>query len=200
MNLKKFTRTCALVGAASILMTTPAFAKDGPEDWYDSYESMSKYDVGDDIDPGIYCFFNKSDTNNASITIKRDGDRIWSESFWHNYIVEVEDGDIITAANTYCIPYDEVEDFSIVSSEEGFFEVGTEGQIRPGTYDVEFVRGEDGEGFIRVWSDLVYMDNADYKDYQVESSVSRGKEHEVTLEEGWYVELKGCRLVHHTED
>ena len=42
----------------------------------------------------------------------------------------------------------------------------------------------------------MYADNADYKDYQTDKSISRGSEVEVDLEEGWFVELNGCRLVY----
>ena len=195
MNIKRnLSKAAVLAVGATMLMATPAMAKEGPEDWYDTYESQTRYEVGDDIDPGMYVFFNKNDTRNASITIKRDGDNIWSESFWNNYIVDLQDGDIVSAVGTYCVEYDEVEDFSMVSSEEGFFEVGK--HIMPGTYDVQYVRGEDGEGFIRVWQELVYADNADYKDYQTDKSISRGSEVEVDLEEGWFVELNACRLVY----
>lgn len=195
MKKNKILKALTLGLLATSLMITPAYAKSnqGPGDYYDSYEDKSKYKVGSDIDPGLYVLINKSDSRNASVTIKDGSDKIWSESFWYNYIIDVDSGQIVSVVNAYLVEYDEAKDY-IVSAEEGFFYVGD--QIEPGTYDIEFVRSSDDTGFIRVWSDLVYADDSDYKSYQKTKNISRGSTAEVTLEEGYYVELKGCRLIH----
>lgn len=188
--MKQRARKCLAVMLIAVFsMSTVAYAKVGPDDYYDSYEQKTRYRIGTDIDSGKYVVFNTSDSKNASVTLKRDGENVLSDSFWYNYIVDVESGDTLNIVSGYLVDYDEAKD-DIVSSEDGFYEVGE--QIDPGTYTVEFIRSSDDTASFTVWTSLDYGDKTAYKS----SNLSRGGTSKVTLEDGQYLQLSGCRLTY----
>lgn len=185
----RFTKGLSAVLVLNMLLCTNTYASTGPGDYYDSYSKNTRYKVGSTLDAGKYVLFNTSDSKNASLSVKRDGETVLSDTYWYNYIVELESDDVLNLVNGYLVEYEEAED-DIVSSEDGFFEVGK--QIDAGTYSVEFVRSSDDTASYTVWSNLSYSGSDTYKT----GNISRGGSASVTLQEGQYVQLSGCRLIY----
>jgi len=182
---------------ATSVLSIGAYAKDGPSDYYESYDKSSRIEVGDDISEGRYVLFNNQDTRSASVSIKNDGKNILTDSFWYNYIIEVDDEDVIYLTNCYLVDYD---DAYVFSPEEGFFEVGK--HIDAGDYYIEWVRGDKSANCV-VYDKLYYTNDDEYKDsskWRKTYSVSGNGHTKVELEEGQYVKLDGCRLVYSTKD
>jgi hypothetical protein len=135
-DMRKKLLTLCMIATMALSVSLTAYAKTGPEDYYSSYEASSHLKVGTDIAPGEYVLFNKSDSKNATLSIRADGKTILSDSFWYDYIVSLDDDDDLYMANCYLVDIDEAEVYSV---EEGFFKVGE--HINPGTYYVEWLRG-----------------------------------------------------------
>lgn len=191
----KIITLCLAASLAMTSMTTVAFAKDGPSDYYESYEKSSRLEVGDDISEGRYILFNNQDSHTASVSIKNDGKNILTDSFWYNYIIEVDDEDIVYLTNCYLVDYD---DAFVSSPEEGFFEVGK--HIEAGTYYIEWIRG-DKTANATIYDAIYYTNDDEYKsteNWRKSYSVSEGGHTEVELKEGQYIKLTGCRLVYDT--
>lgn len=193
--MKKKLTTLCLIATLALSATTTAYAKTGPEDYYTTYEDSGNLEVGDDIAPGEYVLFNKSDSRYATVSVRTDGRTVMSDTFWYNYIIKVEDGDRVYMSNCYLVDMDE----AIVNSpEEGFFKVGE--HINPGEYSVEWMRG-DTTGEAVSYTDLYYSDDEEYKggEWRKSANVSKGGTTSIELEEGMYVKLSGCRLVYDTK-
>ena len=193
--MRKFLTFLLAAVVATTTMSVCAFAKDGPDDYYESYDKSSRIEVGDDISEGRYVLFNSLDSKSASISIKNDGKNILTDSFWYNYIVEVDDEDVLYLTNCYLVEYDEA---FVSSPEEGFFEVGK--HVSPGKYYIEWIRG-DKNAKATIYSKLVYRDDDDYEsgDWRKTYSVSEGSYTEVEIKEGDYIKLSGCRLVYNSK-
>ena len=194
--MKKKLLTMFMVATMALSVSVTAYAKTGPEDYYDSYESSGHIRVGTDITPGEYVLFNKSDSKNATFSIRADGKTIISDSFWYDYIVKLDDDDDLYMANCYLVDIDEAK---VYSPEEGFFKVGE--HINPGTYYIEWIRGSENAQ-ATIYTDLYYLDDDEYKngDWKKSAVVSRGGRYEVELPEGGYIKLSGCRLTYDDED
>lgn len=190
--MKKKILTFGLVLTMALSVSMTAYAKSGPQDYYDSYESSSRLRVGTDISPGEYVLFNKSDSKNATVSVRADGKNIVSDSFWYDYIVTLEDDDTLYLGNCYLVDMDEAYLHSV---EEGFFKVGE--HLTPGTYYIEWMRGDD-TAQATVYNELYYSNDPEYTEQNWKKSVSitKGSRGTVTLEEGQYIKLSGCRLVY----
>lgn len=196
-KMKRKLVTLGLIATLALSATTTAYAKTGPDDYYDSYKSSGNLEVGDDIPPGEYVLFNKSDTRNATVSVRTDGKTVMSDTFWYNYIIDVEDGDRVYMANCYLVDMDEA---LVFTPEEGFFKVGE--HLNPGTYYIEWLRGDD-TGQATAYTHLYYTDDEEYKDsgeWKKTVNVSPSGSAEVTLEDGMYINLSGCRLVYDDKD
>lgn len=194
--MKKRLITLGLVVVMALSSTTAAFAKTGPEDYYSSYEDSGNLEVGDDISPGEYVLFNKSDSRYATVSVRTDGRTVMSDTFWYNYIIKVEDGDRVYMSNCYLVDMDEA---IVHSPEEGFFKVGE--HINPGEYTVEWIRG-DSTGQAVSYTDLYYSDDEEYKggEWKKSVNVSKGGTTDLELKDGMYVKLSGCRLIYDNGD
>lgn len=191
--MKKRLMALVMVATMALSVSMTAYAKTGPDEYYDSYENSGRLKVGTDISPGEYVLFNKSDTKNATVSIRADGETILSDSFWYNYIVDLEDDEDIYLANCYLVELDEA---LVYSPEEGFFKVGE--HIDPGTYEIEWIRGSE-RAQATVMTELLYKNDSGYTgtgNWKRTKSIEIGSKDTVELTEGSYIKLSGCRLVY----
>lgn len=194
--LNKRITTLMLVTSLALSFTMTSYAKTGPEDYYDSYESSSHIEVGTDIAPGEYVLFNKNDAKNATISIRADGKTILNDSFWYNYIINVDDDDDIYLGNCYLVEFDEARVYSV---EEGFYKVGE--HIQPGKYVAKWIRGGDS-ATVAIYSDLYYSNDDEYTngEWKKTANISKGGSASLTVEEGDYIKLSGCYLLFDEDD
>lgn len=171
-----------------------------PSDYYDTIYEGNTIEVGDDISPGEYCLFASKDTSQASYSIKNGSKVLISDSFRYNAIVDLDDEDILYLNNCYAVPY---EDARIQPVEECMLKVGDDGQVKPGKYCIRFVRGNSFSGTATVYEGIDFHYDEDDKDNEHEErvySVSNSGVTKVTLKDGDYVMLNGCRLLGVHED
>ena len=182
-----------MVATMALSVSMTAYAKTGPDDYYDSFENSGRLRVGTDIAPGEYVLFNKGDTKNATVSVRNSGDTVLSDSFWYNYIVDLEDGEDIYLANCYLVELDEA---MVYSTEEGFYKVGE--HIMPGTYEIEWIRGSE-RAQATIMTELLYQNDegfADASSWKKNANIDRKATYEVELFEGNYIKLAGCRLIY----
>lgn len=171
-----------------------------PSDYYDTIYEGNTIEVGEDIPSGEYCLFASKDTSQASYSIKNGSKVLISDSFKYNAIVDLEDDDTLHLTNCYVVPY---EDARIQPIEECMIKVGDDGQVKPGKYCIRFVRGNSFSGTATVYESINFhydeKDDDDEHDERV-YSVSNSGITKITLKEGNYVMLNGCRLLGVNED
>lgn len=193
LKMNKRLATLAICGALSISSAMLVFANDASYFYNDVYEG-TKIVIGKDMPADYYCLFNTKDNKQASYSVKSGSYVLISDSFRYNAIVYVEDDDVLHLTNCYAVPLDQAR---INPVEECMVMVGE--NIPAGEYGLEFVRGSSNTATCTVYETLDFHDEEDEDDTTVEdksevTKISNGSTGKVTVEEGQFVKLSGCRL------